>query len=273
MDVFKTIIFYQLKFPVFLSLGVFTSFANLRISTKLKAKPEIIKIFEMRKTFLVFSTLSIFQMGCATMNGVGSKATLVPSLGRAGEGLKKALMNPQTLLPVVGTGIIAVGGWDNDISDWATENSPVFGSPQNASKWSDYLLDISKGMGYATFAYMKAAAKRDRPQNQGNDSFPSGHASGTAVYAGFSRFYVYNMNISNPLKYSGNIIISAIDYGCSWSRVEAGVHFPTDVLIGHAWGNFLAVFVSETFIGHNSLAINSAVLSRNEFRIGFHYQF
>jgi len=35
----------------------------------------------------------------------------------------------------------------------------------------------------------------------------------------------------------------------AWSRVEAGKHDPTDVLVGAALGNFVARFVHDAFLG------------------------
>jgi hypothetical protein len=41
----------------------------------------------------------------------------------------------------------------------------------------------------------------------------------------------------------------ALTLGTSWSRIEAGWHFPADTLVGMALGNFLASFVNDAFLG------------------------
>ena len=41
----------------------------------------------------------------------------------------------------------------------------------------------------------------------------------------------------------------ALTIGTSWSRIEAGWHFPADTLVGMALGNFMASFVNDAFLG------------------------
>jgi len=36
--------------------------------------------------------------------------------------------------------------------------------------------------------------------------------------------------------------------GTAWARVEAGVHYPSDVLAGAALGNFLTAFIHDAFL-------------------------
>ncbi|CAB1064898.1 hypothetical protein D1BOALGB6SA_9695 [Olavius sp. associated proteobacterium Delta 1] len=261
----------------------------------------------MKKSILLFIAFFFLETGCTTINGVGSKTTLLPGWDRVGHGLKKSVISPHTWAPIAGAAIITVGDWDKDISDWATENTPLFGNVKNAGDWSDYLLDISEGISYGTLlltpggdfpnewfankgklaitqyttarlegkltASIKKAAGRERPNQSNNHSFPSGHAADAGLYAGFSRFYINNMIISKAMKYTGGFVVSLADNGCSWARVEAGDHYPTDVLIGHALGNFLAVFVSETFIGNDSLILNSIGNNKDEFGIALNYRF
>ena len=37
--------------------------------------------------------------------------------------------------------------------------------------------------------------------------------------------------------------------GTAWARVEAGEHYPSDVLVGVALGNFMGAFFTEAFLG------------------------
>jgi membrane-associated phospholipid phosphatase len=41
----------------------------------------------------------------------------------------------------------------------------------------------------------------------------------------------------------------ALTIGTSWSRIEAGFHFPADTLVGMALGNFMASFFNDAFLG------------------------
>ena len=44
----------------------------------------------------------------------------------------------------------------------------------------------------------------------------------------------------------------ALTIGTSWSRIEAGWHFPADTLFSMALGNFMASFVNDAFLGLDS---------------------
>jgi membrane-associated phospholipid phosphatase len=44
----------------------------------------------------------------------------------------------------------------------------------------------------------------------------------------------------------GNLLLAT---GVGWSRVEAGKHFPSDVLAGAALGHFLSAFIHDAFMG------------------------
>jgi membrane-associated phospholipid phosphatase len=51
----------------------------------------------------------------------------------------------------------------------------------------------------------------------------------------------------------GNILLVT---GVAWTRVEAGVHYPSDVLASAAIGHFLSTFIDDAFMGipeHESL--------------------
>jgi hypothetical protein len=46
-----------------------------------------------------------------------------------------------------------------------------------------------------------------------------------------------------------DIGLYALTIGTSWSRIEAGWHFPADTLFSMALGNFMASFVNDAFLG------------------------
>jgi hypothetical protein len=39
--------------------------------------------------------------------------------------------------------------------------------------------------------------------------------------------------------------------GASWARLEGNYHYPSDVLLGAALGNFIGRFLNDAFIGPN----------------------
>jgi hypothetical protein len=175
-----------------------------------------------------------------------------------------------------------VNHFDRKVSDWATSHHPIFGSENTASQASDYLLDALEVETFVTalatpsgdepkdWAYskvkgvsvelgaelvtagatslLKDATGRTRPDG-GGKSFPSGHSSGA-----FSSATLANQNLNSitmPEKMRipvqiGNILLAT---GVGWARVEAGRHFPSDVLAGAALGHFLSAFIHEAFMG------------------------
>jgi membrane-associated phospholipid phosphatase len=172
--------------------------------------------------------------------------------------------------------------WDKKVSHWATEHTPIFGSVQNAKNdrvyleiplytevlitalatpsgddSKDWVTSKLKGLvveGAAELAtagatsLLKDTTGRTRP-NGGNNSFPSGEAS-----AAFSSVALSNRNLDSiellqevkiPLKI-GNILLGT---SVGWARVEAGAHYPSDVLAGAALGNFLSTTIYDSLLG------------------------
>ena len=51
---------------------------------------------------------------------------------------------------------------------------------------------------------------------------------------------------------AANVGIEFTIFGTAWARVEAGEHYPSDVLFGMALGNFFARFATGAFLGPDS---------------------
>jgi hypothetical protein len=51
---------------------------------------------------------------------------------------------------------------------------------------------------------------------------------------------------------AADIGIDAVVIGTGWARVEAGWHYPSDVLVGMALGTFLASFTTQAFLSETS---------------------
>jgi hypothetical protein len=205
------------------------------------------------------------------------------NLKRVSRAAYNAFFDLQTLVPAVGALICAVDDFDEEVSDWATKNNPIFGSEDAAKKASDYLagaihveafitaLATPSGDDSETWAYWKAkgigvelaaigatvgttsllneAIVRKRPDRSDDDSFPSGHSSGA-----FASATLANRNLNSiPLAYNirfplqiGNILLAT---SVAWARVEAQEHFPSDVLAGAALGHFFSSFIHDAFLG------------------------
>jgi hypothetical protein len=232
----------------------------------------------------VASVLSL-SAGCGTLeNGRGwGQDALWPVDGqRVAQAAYDAFMSPATLVPLTGALAIRIGDMDQRLSDWAADHTPVFGSPSHAGLVSDYLRDTlilealamplltpsgdaldewvpAKSRGYAVelgaigavgaaTESLKVGMHRHRPDGTDDMSFPSGHTS-----AAFSCATLANRNLEStealedvrPALVIANTVLAAT---VGWARVEAGKHYPSDVLFGAALGHFLTAFIHDAFM-------------------------
>jgi membrane-associated phospholipid phosphatase len=235
--------------------------------------------------FLTAVTLGAICPGCGTMpsgRAWGENAIYPVEWKRIPQAAKSAALDPVTWLPLVGAGVIAAGDWDHNISDWAIEHTPIFGSKSGAEDYSDVARDVLLAEGFATalltpggndaghwfwnktrgvavgagavaltdFATseLKDAFGRERPNGK-DGSMPSGHSS--SAFAGMALanrnldYIEMNRYARTGLK-AANVAVAA---SVAWARVEGEKHFPTDVLVGAALGNFTTRFIYDAFIG------------------------
>jgi membrane-associated phospholipid phosphatase len=191
--------------------------------------------------------------------------------------------SPWVWAPLAGAAVLQVDSWDEDVADWASDETPVFGSLENAEDWSDGLRTASV-VGYATSVLatssgdvdgdwllaktkgalvgvgalvttsgitsgLKSLTSRERPNGEDDRSFPSGHASTAAVMGTLTVRNLQSIDTSPALRTTLEIGAGAITAGTAWARVEAGAHYPSDVLVGIALGNFMGAFFTEAFLG------------------------
>jgi len=191
-----------------------------------------------------------------------------------------ALRDPGTWAPAGGAAVIAVGGWDRQISDWAVTHTPIFGSVSNAETWSDRLRAASDVSMIATAlavhdgehpwrlraktliveevgaiattsvtSLLKGATDRERPDGSDSESFPSGHASRAFAYAAGSRRNLEATQLGRGWTIGLTAGVETLAIGTAWARVEAHKHFPTDVLAGAALGNYISLLMHDAFLG------------------------
>jgi len=231
-------------------------------------------------TFILFAVT-----GCGTLQNDrrwGQDAIYPADLKKIPYAAYHAFLDLQTLIPAAGALVFTVDHYDKKASHWATSHHPIFGSRDTASQASDYLSygigaetlvtalatpsgkdpedwasNKAKGLGVELGAelatagvtsLLKETTNRTRP-NGGNNSFPSGHSSNA-----FSSATLANRNLNSikmleeiriPLQVGNTILAS----GVAWARVEAGAHYPSDVLAGAALGHFLSAFMYDGFMG------------------------
>ncbi len=224
--------------------------------------------------------------GCTTLpNGRdwGQDATFRPGWQRVREVAIDAARSPRVWAPLAGAALLQIDGWDRHVSDWARDKTPVFGSQQQASDWSDrlllatevsYLATVlatpsgdssgdwirakSKGFGVELAAMaatsistdvFKAAVGRERPNGENNESFPSGHASHSAVVTQLAERNLRSVELPEGTRLALDIGLDALTAGTAWARVEAGAHFPSDTLFSIGLGNYMGMLFNDAFLG------------------------
>jgi hypothetical protein len=230
--------------------------------------------------------LALTLAGCGTLpsgRGWGEAATLTPGWERVRVSAVKAARDPWVWGPLLGAGVVQIDNWDRRISDWARDNTPIFGSTEDAERWSDdlrsaslvahavtvaltpsgsspsdWMLNKLKGFGVQIAAVavttrstrlLKEAADRERPNGKDTESFPSGHTSSSAVYTRLASENLESIEMSGAARLSLDVGLDALTIGTSWARIEAGAHFPSDTLFSMALGNFCAIFFNDSFLG------------------------
>lgn len=225
-------------------------------------------------------------VGCGTLpngRGWGQDAALAPGWDRIGQAAWDAAASPATWGPAVGALAFQVGSADENLARWAMDHTPLYGSQENASQASDTLANIisaayvgtalatpsgdkpgewvlskAKGfaVGYSAVAInsqltglLKDQTARTRPNEQDSQSFPSNHASKAGVYATLADRNVETMAVPEKMVIASRIFLVTLTTGVSWARLEAGSHYPSDVLAGVAMGHFIGAFFNDAFLG------------------------
>lgn len=233
--------------------------------------------------------------GCGTLPDGrvwGEAATWQPGWQRVRTAARESLRDPWVWGPALGAAVFQIDDWDRRVSDWAREQTPVFGSQAQAERWSDDLRTASVVAHYATIIAtpggddpgqwvvskargalvdaaavsatvlatraMKTTLDRERPNGEDTESFPSGHTSSSSVHTRLASRNLRWIELDRNVRRGLDAGLVALTAGTSWARIEAGMHFPSDTLFSIALGNFVASFVNDAFLepggSHSSLA-------------------
>ena len=240
------------------------------------------------RNFAIFGALLILA-GCSTVapgRGWGADATARPGWERVREAAVTAMKDPWVWVPLAGAAVFQVDNLDRQTSDWARENTPVFGSTADAEQWSNDLRTAcgvmtvatllatpsgdepsewfankakgaavelaAVGMTSLTTVVLKQTTGRMRPNGANDESFPSGHASAAAVNGRLAQINLDSIDMGRSTRLVADIGIDLTVVGTAWARVEAGAHYPSDVLVGIAIGNFFAQFMTDAFLNDRS---------------------
>jgi hypothetical protein len=238
---------------------------------------------------LIIISLIWLSGGCATNPDSrlwGQDVKFWPGGERIKIAAKNALLDPGTWVPAAGALVFQIDSWDRNLTHWANNNKPIFGSQQAADNASYYLVDALLGTyvitGLATpsgdkpgeWAWnklkgfsvgaaavgltslstegLKSAVQRERPDGSNNRSFPSSTSSQAAVYGSLACQNLDYLDIPKWADISLRGGIATLIGGASWARLEGKYHYPSDVLVGAALGNLIGRFFNDAFIGPNN---------------------
>ena len=213
----------------------------------------------------------------------GEHVDFTPGWHRVGEAVKTAVKSPAVWVPLTGAAAFQIDHWDRHLSDWAVDHTPLFGSEGSADNAStvlksiaclgyaasvvatpggdrgpDWLMTKAKGalVGVSAIAAtefttgtLKVAVGRERPNGVNDNSFPSDHTSGAAVCDRLTSRNLDDIPMDDRLRLALQLGTEGVTIATAWARVEAGVHYPSDVLFGMALGNFFGIAFDEAFMG------------------------
>jgi len=230
--------------------------------------------------------LAIALAGCGTMadgRGWGEDVTVIPPAERLDRAAAHAVLDPRVWGPLAGAAVFGLTGLDDEVSDWAREEHPVFGSADHAGRvgddleatlewvWIAGMVVTPSGDEPERFVWAKAKGAvielgavattknltvvlkkttgRTRPNQSDDRSFPSAHTSNAFVYGTLTERNLEAISMPRGLRAGLDVGLTGMGAATAWSRVEAGAHYPSDVLFGAALGNFLALFFTRAFLG------------------------
>lgn len=227
----------------------------------------------------------VLMLGGCAHSGVqpgtwGHAADFTPGWAALGRAAGEAATDRYTWMPLVGAAALQIGDADEEISEWARREQPLFGSTATARDASDWARLATLGgyvglglgapasngqwwadkrAGFAVGATtllatngitsgLKTVVGRTRPNGRNDESFPSGHASSAAASARLASDALNSYRLTPGQRFAANAGLFSLVTATGWARVEAGEHRPSEVLVGAALGNFVAVFSTHALL-------------------------
>ncbi|MCZ6577903.1 MAG: phosphatase PAP2 family protein [Gammaproteobacteria bacterium] len=233
----------------------------------IKQGPGFCSILRLCGLFLV-----LLNTACSTLQSVPDKQASM----RGSSAFVMAAKDPKTWIPAAAALLIAATGSDQSISRWASTENPVYGSIESANEASNNLRSLlatsavvtsilspdrygnmavlaSSGMtnSYITGS-LKESTARMRPNQGGDSSFPSSHTSSASSYATIASLRTNELMLSEKKRNWLSNTYYTLAAATAWARVEAKAHYPTDVLVGFALGNFITRLMNGLLKGSNT---------------------
>jgi len=243
------------------------------------------RVWVIAKFFMVIVAVAAVQ-GCGTLpngRGWGQDATVFPGWERVRNAAVDAVKAPGVWAPTAAALVLQINDWDEEVSEWAVKSTPVFGDRDDADDASSYLRTASQvayvatafltpsgddqkewmenkakglsvglaaiGATYGVTEASKGIVDRTRPDGSDDRSFFSGHASNAAVCSKLAFRNTDSLSVPDWGKTALKVGFTALPLFTGWARVEAAKHYPSDMLIGIAVGNFFGAFFNDAFLG------------------------
>jgi hypothetical protein len=253
------------------------------------------------RLILVFLLMS----GCAATNRpiLGDSVTFTPGWSRLKKSSSRALRDPNVWAPLLAAIALQAGDLDEEISDRLREDTPLFGSSQGALDASDDLRSLNE------IAYMSTAllvpgpeatddwlvtktkllgmewlmseavgnfttniqhyTDREKPNQRNQNSFPSYHATTTIFYGRLADLNTDYLPISESSRQALSYSYDGIAGLTSWARVEAGEHYPSDVLAGWALAHYLGYLATDFIAPDQQLLLIRPQLAKDSTGLEF----
>jgi hypothetical protein len=233
----------------------------------------------------LFLLIPVLATGCAhvrTGEVWGEDATFSPGWAAVKRAAVEAAKDPYTWAPAIAAAAVQIGDADDDFADNVRRDRPIFGSADTADdvsnglRWASLGIYVALGLGApgpedsadwwrakgkgllaggaaigATIGLtsaFKSITDRTRPNDRGDRSLPSGHASTTAAASRLAADALDYYDLNRGTRIAAHAGLVTLTATTSWARIEAGEHHPSDVLLGAALGNFVAKFTTHAFL-------------------------
>lgn len=257
----------------------------------------------MRHSNLLMTPALLLVFLAAT--GCGQIRESLPTMERVLDVAQESAREPATWAPIAAATVIGFAGVDDNISDWASDETPIFGSQNSADSFSDDLRNaliagavissVIAPTGAAEYSFPtrrfaasvlgintvagivkigKVTVQRERPDETDDESFPSGH-SGASFSSAVLLEQNLNATIQRPwLRRSVKVGTTSAAALVAWARVEAQRHFPVDVLVSAGLSNFVSKVFYRSLVENNSgIPPIGFEASRNGFTIRMDHKF
>lgn len=223
--------------------------------------------------------LTLCMSGCTSLSKQG------PLWPRIQSAAVDAAKQKSVWVPLLSAVAVGVTNADDGISDWANDHTPLFGSATAAADASTYLVKglmisafvtslmaepdhnrrfkriavngLAVSVNHRVSSGIKDLAKRERPNGLSDQSFPSLHSSNAFTAAEITSRNLALISLNERQHRYLNTGLYALASSTAWARVEAGVHYPSDVLAGAALGSFIAGLFNEAFLRTDSSVVLS----------------